>query len=449
MLRILAVDDDPDALRYLASVLSAEHRVDSCGGGSEALRRLESHSYDLVIADLDMPPPNGFQVLGELQRRTPPPATIVISGLDTARATIQALRLGARDYLVKPAAPEEILATVARVAAEAGLSAAGLAENFGLVGVSTGIARVRQLVPLLSRSTETVLLLGETGSGKELLARAIHEHGPRRSAPFVAHNMAATPAELAESLFFGHVRGAFSGATADHAGLFEQAENGTLFLDEIDSFPLALQAKLLRVLESSRVQRVGSTSERSVNVRVLAASAVELAPLVQLGAFRADLYYRLKQLEVVLPPLRERTEDIPILARHFLEELVGPSRRTPEIGGATMSLLLRHSWPGNCRELRNAVRSAALLAGDGPILPGHLPRGLPVAEGSDATRESPSELRAVEQQHIRDTLKRAGGNRSLAARLLGIDRGTLARKLGEWSGPTRSVKKTRRDDGDR
>jgi DNA-binding NtrC family response regulator len=299
----------------------------------------------------------------------------------------------------------------------------------GLVGRSPLLGRVRRVVPLLARCRETVLILGETGTGKELLARALHGQGPRKDGPFVPHNMAATPAELAESVFFGHVKGSFSGATMDHAGLFEQAGGGTLFLDEIDSFPLVLQAKLLRVLEGGRVQRVGSSIERAVDARVLAASATDLGQRVAAGQFRADLYYRLRQLEVTMPALRDHIEDVPALAQHFLAEMAPALGRTLHFSPEAVEALGRYAWPGNCRELRNAVRSAAVLAGEGPIRTGHLPDAVRSTAGRPRTTDSASTLFAAEQEHIRQMLERAGGNRSLAARMLGIDRGTLARKL--------------------
>ena len=427
MRRVLAVDDDHDALRVLVGALERDHEVIGCPDGSAAIRELHRVRFDLVIADLNMPPPDGFEVLRAAQRIMIPPPVIVVSALDNARSTLEAMRLGARDYLVKPVSPDEIRSASARILFYTERDTNDGCD-FGLIGESAEIQRIRRLIPLLARSAEIVLILGETGTGKELLARALHLHGPRHVGHFVAHNMAATPSELVESTFFGHVRGAFSGAVADHAGLFEQAEGGTLFLDEVDSFPLALQAKLLRVLETGAVQRVGSATERPVNVRVLAASAVDPGELVARGTFRADLYYRFRQLEVVLPPLRHRREDIPLLTHHFLGELARQGCAT-QISPAAMESMLAFPWPGNCRELRNAVRSAALMAGGGLLLPGHLPKALkgvrPVAsEGPSAS------LRDAERDHILQTLERAGGNRSLAARLLGIDRGTLARKLG-------------------
>jgi transcriptional regulator with PAS, ATPase and Fis domain len=240
--------------------------------------------------------------------------------------------------------------------------------------------------------------------------------------------MAATPSELAESVFFGHVRGAFSGASADHAGLFEQAHGGTLFLDEVDSFPLALQAKLLRVLESARVQRVGSSVERTLDVRVIAASSVDLGRLVEQDRFRSDLYYRLRQLEVRLPPLRDRFEDIPALIARFLAELETDSGVRAKVAPATLEVLLRHGWPGNCRELRSAIRAASLMAAGGVIQPAHLPIAI---GGFTPPDRAQGTLRDAEREHILSALERNGGNRSRTAQALGIDRGTLARKLRE------------------
>jgi DNA-binding NtrC family response regulator len=425
-MRILVVDDDPDALRALGMMLERDHEVVACGCGTSAIAALKSRPVDLVLTDLGMPPPDGFDVMRATHELDAPPPVAVITALDSARAAIEALRLGASDFLVKPASRDEVLGVVRRIEERrAGDAATPVA---GLVGGSPLLARVRTMAPLLARCAETVLILGETGTGKELLARALHDLGPRRDGPFVAHNMAATPAELAESVFFGHAKGAFSGATADHAGLFEQASGGTLFMDEIDSFPFGLQAKLLRVLEGGRIQRVGSCAERSVDARVLAASATDLGELVAAGRFRADLYYRLRQLEVTMPPLRDHLEDVPALVQHFLAEIASTSGQTPRVTLEAMDRLTRHAWPGNCRELRNAVRSAAVLAGTGAIQPGHLPAALRCAGGVPCA-EPPSTLLAAEREHIRQVLERTGGNRSLAARLLGIDRGTLARRL--------------------
>ena len=432
-MRILAIDDDPLALDYLEQVFNAEHSVCRAAGGGSGIATLQQQPFDLVLLDLRMPQVDGFMVLQHLQNLPAAPPVIVLTGVDTASAAVRALELGASDYIVKPADPATVRAAITRLGAK-GASAAP-STDYGFLGVSPPIRRLHRLIPLLASTTETLLIQGPTGTGKDLLARIVHGQGPRYSGPFVAHNMAATPGELAESVFFGHVRGAFSGAIADHVGVFEQAHGGTLFLDEVDSFPLSLQAKLLRVLESGCVQRVGCASERPFDVRVIAASTVDLGGLVEKGVFRSDLYYRLRQIEVFLPPLCERREDIPVLVEHFLalarRDMEWSARVTP----AASEALLAYHWPGNVRELRNAVRAAVLLAVGGPIQPGHLPRALRLTAGAPggAPGSTGGTLVAVERDHIQRVLEATHGNRSLAARILGIDRGTLARKLREFA----------------
>jgi len=422
---VLVVDDDALALRFTAAALAGDCDVTACASGADAIAALAARAFDAVFTDLGMPPPDGFSVLEAVAALPAPPPAIVFSGTDRTASTLRALRAGACDYLLKPATECELREAIARALPGARPAAA----EYGLVGGSPALAHVRRLVPLLARTHETVLIVGETGTGKELFARALHEHGPRARGPFVAHNVAAVPPELAESLFFGHVRGAFSGAHADHAGLFEQADGGTLFLDEVDSLSLPLQAKLLRVLETLHVQRVGSTSGRRVDVRVVAASGSEPYDLVREGRFRADLYYRLHQIEVLLPPLRERMEDVPALVEHVLDtcgrELQRPLRLSAEAGAR----LNAHTWPGNVRELIHAVRSAATLCESGVIEPRHLPRALAVPLRTADPAPGSMRLADVERLAIERALDRTGGNQSLAARLLGIDRGTLARKL--------------------
>ena len=427
MARVLVVDDDPGALRLAASALAEDHEVTPCGDGAAAITLARGGGFDLVLTDLGMPAPDGFEVLRAVTGLPEAPDVVVLTAMDCARATLDALRLGARDYIVKPSSAEEIRAAVSN--ALAGRCGGGTSAEYGLVGVSCAIVRLKRLIPLLARSRETVLIMGETGTGKELFARALHEHGPRAAGPFVAHNVAATPADLAESLFFGHARGAFSGAHADHPGLFEQAHGGTLFLDELDSLPLALQAKLLRTLECLRVQRVGATADREIDVRVVAASTIDPAGLVARGAFRADLYYRLRQLEVVMPPLRERMDDLPPLVAHVLAECSREQGRTYRLSAAAEALLVAHAWPGNVRELRHALRGAATLAETGAIQPQHLPRALRETGAGNSPAEAPVRLEDLEYLAIRRALERASGNQSRAAQLLGIDRGTLARKL--------------------
>ena len=429
MIRVLALDDEPEALRLLTNALSPDHQVTTFIDGTAALEAIERGAWDLVLVDLNMPFPDGFEVLRRVQQFDRPVPVIVVSAMDRARAVVEALKIGARDFIVKPATFDEIRASVTSVMATTHGASGASVNKYGLAGPSEAITRVRQVIPLLARIREMVLVVGETGSGKELLARAVHKISPRSHGPFIAHNMAATPTELTESIFFGHARGAFSGATAEHVGLFEQAHQGTLFLDEVDSFPLALQAKLLRVLESGCVSRVGSVTERTLDVRVIAASSVDLRDRAAQNLFRADLYYRLCQFEVHLPPLRERVEDIPELVGQFLDELTVEMGARPRLTDGAMNALLPHNWPGNVRELRHAIRRAALLAGTGPIVPGHLPAHVRRPPCASSAIHSDMDLVTVEHSHILSVLDRVLGNRSLAARVLGIDRGTLARKL--------------------
>jgi DNA-binding NtrC family response regulator len=432
-MRIVIADDDPQALEAVRALLADRHQVFPYPSGGPAIASLERERADLVVTDLMMPEVDGFAVLRAANDIEPPVPAIVVTALDTARSALEALKLGAADYLMKPVEARELEAAIDRLSPLAPPETGG---TYGLVGGSQAMVRVRRLIPLLARSRESVLLTGETGTGKELLAHALHAHGPRAGGPFVAHNMAATPSELAESVFFGHVRGAFSGATSDHAGLFEQAHLGTLFLDEVDSFPLPLQAKLLRVLESGRVQRVGSATERTLDVRVIAASSVDLGRMVAHDRFRGDLYYRLRQLEAALPPLRDRFEDIPALIARFLAEIEIDSGIRARLAPASLEVLMRHRWPGNCRELRSAIRSASLMAAGGTIQPAHLPAAIS-GRAADAPAESrPGTLREIEREHILRTLERCSGNQSRAALALGIDRGTLARKLREFAKET-------------
>jgi DNA-binding NtrC family response regulator len=424
--RILLVDDEPASLAALAGFLRDEHDVDTCDSGSIALARLAEQTYQLLITDLSMPAPDGFDLLEAVPALAPGMPVVVVTGLDTARTAVQALRLGARDFLVKPASRDEVRELVRRFGSERD-ARDGNSQRFGLIGRSGPMRHIHQIVPLLARCRETVLITGETGTGKDLLARAIHAEGPRAAHAFIAHNMAATPEDLTESVFFGHVRGAFTGATQDQPGLFERADGGTLFLDEVDSFPLPLQAKLLRVLEGGVVRRIGARDESVVDVRVIASSAVALGDLAARNRFRSDLYFRLRQLEVTMPPLRDHLEDLPLLVEHFLAEFETAVPARPKVTEQAMGILRSHLWPGNCRELCHALRSAHLLAGGQPILPGHLPRAL-AGEGATAAHGVLT-LASAERGHILQALEQAGGNRSRAAKLLGIDRGTLTRKI--------------------
>jgi len=422
-MRILLVDDEPAALAALTGLLERDHAVESCGSGSEALARLERSTYDLLMTDLSMPHPDGFHLLQRSSTLAPGMPVVVVTALDTARAAVQAVRLGARDYLVKPASADAVRDLVARLS-RAHDDRENTANRFGLIGRSAAIRRVRQMIPLLARCREPVLLCGEAGTGKETLARALHDSDPRRTGPFVAFDIAATPADRVDGEGFGPRDG--SRVEGDVPCRLEHAAGGTLYLDGVEDLPLTSQARLLRAIEGGTWPASGGKGERPLDLRVIAAARKDLGELVRRGRFRADLYFRLRQLEVTLPPLRERLDDLPDLAEHFLAES-GEATGEPRVTRPAMALLRAHPWPGNCRELIGTLRAARHLAGSQPIQPGHLPRTL--AAGASPSREPFMTLAEAEREQIRRALEQMRGNRSLAARLLGIDRGTLSRKL--------------------
>lgn len=430
-MRVLLVDDEPASLAALCGLLGREHEFDTCTSGAEALARLERSAYDLLMTDLSMPHPDGFHVMQQSTALAPGMPVVVVTALDTARAAVQAIRLGARDFLVKPASAADVKDLLARLSTEHA-DREGRTALHGLVGHSAAIRRVQQLVPLFARCRESLLITGETGAGKESLARAVHECGPRRDREFVAVEIATLFPERLEAECFavGEAKCGTDGAArsdaAGGAGAFARAHLGTLYLNGIEFFPLPLQARLLRVLETGALPCGGTERERKVDVRVIASSAADLGDLVARGRFRADLYFRLRQFEITVPPLRERVEDLPLLAEHFLAE-TEPSPAGPRLTRTGLTVLRGHPWPGNCRELRGALRSAQLLANGQPIQPGHLPLAL---AGRQGLRDEPvTTLAEAEREHIRRALAQVKGNRSHAARLLGIDRGTLSRKL--------------------
>ncbi|MDY0003461.1 MAG: sigma-54 dependent transcriptional regulator [Polyangia bacterium] len=442
---ILLAEDDPGMRSLLSEILrSAGYEVDVAEDGQEALERLRLTAPRLLITDMKMPRMDGVALLRKARAERPGLPVIVLTAFGTVSGAVEAMRLGAFDYLSKPLPdPERLRQGVARALAEgqSGASSTGRAP----VHADPAFAQVLELVSAVAPRDTTVLLTGESGVGKEVIAQAVHEGSPRRDGPFVAINCAALPESLLESELFGHERGAFTGAVSAHPGLFEQASGGTLLLDEVGEMQAALQAKLLRVLESHRVTRLGSTKDRSVDVRVIAATNRDLDAAVSEGLFRQDLLFRLKVFPIHIPPLRERPMDILPLARHFLELLgSSPGRTLPRLGPEAQEALLAHSWPGNVRELMNAVERASILAGGGDILPEHLgissaPRGAVSPDpGSEAAPgpEAPSRgvltLREMERLAVMEALEAVGGNRKAAARRLGIALRTLQYKLKEY-----------------
>jgi two-component system NtrC family response regulator len=362
MPRILIVDDDAALRESIAETLSdAGHAAEQAADGAAALQRVAAGGIDAVLLDLRMPGMDGLAVLRRLRAEKNPPPVAVLTAVPTAGNTIEAMRLGSVDHLAKPVGRADLFSLIARMlpsepAAAAPTAATGTGEE-DIVGGSAALREVQKAIGMLADSDTTVLITGETGTGKEVFARALHRHGRRAEKPFVAVNCAAIPGELLESQLFGHVRGAFTGAVADRAGSFREADRGTLFLDEIGDMDLALQAKLLRVLQDRTVTPLGG-KPASVDVRILAATHRDLAQAVREGKFREDLFYRLGVVPIALPPLRERLADILPLAEHFLA-LAGAQKR---LSAPAAARLLAHPWPGNVRELRNAMERVAVLA---------------------------------------------------------------------------------------
>ena len=423
---ILIVDDDA-ALRdsVAETVTDLGHRPVEAADGAQALAALKAGRIDAVLLDLRMPGMDGMEVLRRIAAQKDPPPVAVITAVPTADNTIEAMRLGAIDHIAKPIGRDALGALLRRMLAASAVLPANAARTDGdLIGHSPAMREVQKAIGRLADSDATVLITGETGTGKEVVARAIHRHGRRAPRPFVAVNCAAIPRELLESELFGHVRGAFTGAVADRKGSFREADGGTLFLDEVGDMDLALQAKLLRVLQERVVTPVGGRPV-PVNVRIIAATHQHLPQLVIDGRFREDLFYRLGVVPLHLPALRERPDDIMPLAEHFL----APKR----LAGDAAALLLAHPWPGNVRELRNAMERAAAMTRQGTITAGDLDFLVaPASAEQGAADDLPAAVARLEEAMIRRALDECGGNRSEAARRLNIHRQLLHTKMRRY-----------------
>ncbi len=455
MARILVVDDEPDMRRLLAGVLQAEgFEVITAGDGQDALDRVVAAAPAAVILDLRMPGFDGMTTLGQLKTLAPNVPVIMFTAYGEIPTAVQAMRLGAYDYLTKPFHNDDIVLTVRRAVERQALLAEveRLRGQLGeggtlreLMGASQEIQKVIQQIQQVAGSTFTVLIQGETGTGKELVARALHQQSGRREKPFIALDCGAIPDTLIESELFGYEKGAFTGADRRKEGHFQLAEGGSLFLDEIANLPVTTQAKLLRVLQERQVQPLGGTRAVPVDVRIIAASNIPLEPEMRGGRFRQDLYYRLTEFTISLPPLRERREDIMYLAKRFVEEASMELRRPVRgISEEAVQRLTQHVWAGNARELRNVMRQAVLLSPD-LIRPEHLTALAAEDPGAPAAGEpGPSvagfSLREVgkkaaaeaERQAIRQVLQATRGNKSEAARLLRTDYKTLYLKMKHY-----------------
>jgi DNA-binding NtrC family response regulator len=442
-LRILVVDDEEVIRDVLESLLEREGwTVSTAEDGAEALERFESELYDVVLLDLMLPDRPGLEVLREMRRRDPDAVIVIVTAYSSIEGAIQAMREGAFHYIPKPFQNQEVLLTVRKGAEARRLTEENrrlkqeLSRQYGLgriVGKSEPMRKVFDLVRLAGPSRSTILVEGESGTGKELVARAIHTHSPRSGAPFVTVNSGSMPTDLLESNLFGHVRGAFTGAVANKKGLFEAAEGGSIFFDEIGTISLETQAKLLRLIQEKEFLRVGSVETQKADVRIIAATNVDLKKMVAEGRFRDDLYYRLCVITIPIPPLRERQEDIPLLAEHFMRLYASENNKTiTGIAPEAMRALLDHDWPGNVRELENAIERAVVLCPGGVIGLPLLPENVLSGERHDVTVRLPENgstykelVEEYERRLVRTALRRTGGVQKRAADLLRVKPTTL------------------------
>ena len=460
--RILIVDDEAIFARAVATCLQrAGHACTVAGSLREARLHLATQAAeppDIVILDVRLPDGEGFDLLGSLaEAGDSAPTVIVMTAYGDIGQAVKAMKLGAADYLKKPVDLDELLVTLDKVMRSARIRSRltyskarerHAADADALLGNSSAVREVRKQIDAVARiagdSPPTVLILGETGTGKDVTARLVHRIGPRADRPFVHVDCASLPKDMMEAELFGHVRGAFTSAHTSRAGLIEAAEDGTVFLDEIGELPAELQAKLLNVLERRQLRRVGSTREVSIHARFIAATNRDLAGMVERGAFRDDLFFRLNVLTIALPPLRACREDIPVLARHFLEATARSyGRPIPDLRADAIAALKAYAWPGNARELRNVLERAALLAGEGGIdaqsldlpsgtrpLSRRAPRPVPIPA---QVEESPVGTLAVAERSLIDAaLQETGGNTSEAARRLGVTRMALRYRMEKY-----------------
>ena len=437
--KVLIVDDDESIREGCAQTLEqAKFRVAMAADGQEALERAAGESFDVALLDLMMPGLPGMEVLRRLRAESPHLMVIIITGYATIESAVEAIKHGAYNYLPKPFTPEALTAIVARAAAAGrkALEDACIHQELeremlsdDMVGRSEAMRQVGRLIQKAAPTDSTVLITGETGVGKEVVARAIHRLSGRSAKPFVTVDCGTLVESLFESELFGHVKGAFSGAVESTVGKIELADGGTLFLDEIGNINTQMQARLLRVVQEREICRVGSTQKKVVDVRILSATNWDLLQAVHEGKFREDLYYRLNVIHISVPPLRDRLDDIPALASYYVRKLaVEKKRQAPAISDEAMRLLKQRDWPGNVRELINAVEYAVVTCEGSAIGPGDLPWA---AEEAAAPAQE-GQLARTEQGEIVKALQQFGGNRTKAAEFLGINRKTLREKIRKY-----------------
>lgn len=462
---VMIVDDDIDMQMFIRKVLMTDgHQVTVCASAMEALKLLDPSQepeleVDLVLSDINMPVMDGLSFVKAVKDVRPEIPLIMLTAYGSIENAVEAMRRGAYDYITKPFKIADIRATVQRTLNHKRLEQENTilrrevrrAWSLGdMIGKSPQMQSVFDLVRRVARGTSNVLILGESGSGKEMVARAIHNDGPRAKKPFVALNCAAIPEQLLESELFGHAKGSFTGAIAQKRGLFEEANGGTIFLDEIADMDIALQAKLLRVIQERKIRPVGQNTFKNIDVRIIAATHKDLRSLIAKGQFREDLYYRLSVIPIQIPPLRDRTEDIPLFADYFVKKFAAANgSRVTGFTKAGMSQLLSHPWEGNVRQLENAIERAVILCDDILIDETHLsflqqPNVSPMMmmdssampaiamETSDPAAASVLNIREMEKRCLKAALQKAGGKKEKAAQILGISRKTLYRKEKEY-----------------
>jgi DNA-binding NtrC family response regulator len=458
---LLLVEDEPALREAVAEQLADRgYHVEQAESGEAAIAKLSEFAFDVIVTDLRLPGIDGTAVLDAAVERYPDIVAIVMTGFGTVKDAVEAIKRGASDFVNKPFQIDELIHVLdssleqRRLKSENAYLRAQLEERYrfeGLIGKSRAMAGLFQLLETVAATTSTILVTGETGTGKEVVARAIHHNSPRRMHRFVALNCSAIPETLLEAELFGHVRGAFTGAVGNRQGRLEQAHRGTLFLDEVGTMSTALQTKLLRVLQEREFERVGDSHTTKVDVRVIAATNSDLARMVEEGGFREDLYYRLHVIPVQLPPLRDRKEDIPLLVQHFLDKfqrvtIAGDGKTAPHAGRPSITVsqeamrrLMAYHWPGNVRQLENAIERAVAMSGGRPQidiadLPAELlqspdvPRSSPVSLPEDGM-DLLAYMAGIERELIERSLERTGGNKGRAARLLNLKRTTLVEKL--------------------
>ena len=449
MARILIIDDDPAMVSVISDICQERgHQTVAYASGQKALENLLTHSPQLVITDLRMDKVGGLDILRECRETLPQTPVILITAYKTVETALEAMKLGAYDYITKPFKVDELQLTIQRALDNQSL----VRENRNLrqivkekyrfeniIGTSAKMQEIYNLIAKVADTDSTILIQGESGTGKELVARALHFNSNRQHQPFVAINCSALPENLLESELFGHKKGSFTGAVQDKIGLFEEAELGTIFLDEVNSMAQPLQTKLLRVLQERQIRRVGDTKTVAINVRVLAATNEVLGEKIKGGNFREDLYYRLAVIPIEMPALRERPDDIPLLVSHFLQKNASQTGTEPKkIDPKAVEMLTHYRWPGNVRELENAVERACALCDDGIIRTTDLPPQVvrhatsPPAEHSGTLpvgQTLDEYIRDQERRYIEETIKYNGSSREKAAKMLGISMATLYRKL--------------------